>query len=228
LYKIVLLCGGKGTRLKPLTESIPKPLVPLNGKPVLEYLMNFFSKQGFNDFIVCTGYKSELVEKSVNGFAKKNWNLKFVDSGESASMLKRIIDASKFCEEKFLVCYGDTIADINIKELLEFHKSKNSSLTNVLYQMQSPFGLMETHDGKVVKYNEKPLLPFWFNIGFFVFEKKILNNIPDGDWVGFLNNSIKSGKMFALKHYGEHITFNTEHEKTEAEKKIGFFSQVLD
>lgn len=228
MEKIVILCGGKGTRLWPMTQETPKPLVRLNGKPVLEYLMNLCAKQGFTDFVICTGYKAEVVEVAVRGFAKKDWNVNFVDSGKEATILKRIKDASNTCQGRFVVCYGDTMADVDLKKLIEFHKSKKALVTNVLYQMESPFGLMETKEGLVVSYKEKPLLPFWFNIGFFVFEKEVLGGFNEDDWIVFLNEIISKKKFFGLSHFGQHITFNTEKERIDAEKKINAFSYVFE
>ncbi len=228
MEKIVILCGGKGTRLRPLTKKVPKPLVPLNGKPILEYLMNLCAKQGYTDFIICTGYKAGLVEKTVKEFVSKDWNVKFVNSGEKASILDRIIDASEYCGEKFAVCYGDAIADINFRELLNFNAKNNTLITMSLYQMQSPFGLIETEGNKVTAFKEKPVLPFWFNIGFFAFEKKILIGAKGKDWVKFLEENASKGNISAMKHEGEHLTFNTEHEKAEAEKKISVFTHVYE
>ncbi|MCX6804174.1 MAG: nucleotidyltransferase family protein [Candidatus Diapherotrites archaeon] len=226
--KIVLLCGGKGTRLWPLTENIPKSLVSLNGKPVLEYLMNLFAKQGFKEFILCTGYKSEMIENEVKSFSKKDWKVDFVNSGEEATILKRIRDASKHVFSRFIVCYGDTVADVDIKNLIDFHKKNTALVTNVLYQMESPFGLMESKNGLVVSYKEKPLLPFWFNIGFFVFEKQAIYDVLDDDWISFLNKLVLEKKLFALEHRGEHITFNTEKERADAERKISSFNHVFE
>jgi len=227
--KIVILAGGKGTRLKPLTETVPKPLVTLNGKPVLEYAMSFCAKNGFKEFVICTGYKADMVVSAVNSFKKDDWKIDFVNSGEEASMLKRIIDASEKCSEKFVVCYGDTVADINLNELILKHEKNNALITNVLYQMESPFGLMETNEkGKIISYKEKPLLPFWFNIGYFVFSKEALNYVKNEDWISFLEQMVKTNRFFAEKHTGEHITFNTEQEKLCAEKKINVFSHVFE
>lgn len=228
LEKTVLLCGGRGTRLWPLTIETPKPLVKLAGKPVVEYLMNLISKQGFNEFVICTGYKAELVEKEIRGFAKKDWIIEFVNSGEDASILTRIKDAAKHCGERFIVCYGDTIADVPIKNLMNFHESHGAKLTNVLYQMESPFGLMETNDGLITSYKEKPMLPFWFNIGFFVFEKKLLENSSEEDWIKFLQKLVSEKKLFGFKHQSQHLTFNTEKEREDAEKKINAFSYVFE
>ncbi|MFA6269265.1 MAG: nucleotidyltransferase family protein [archaeon] len=226
--KVVLLCGGKGTRLRPITESIPKPLVKLNGKSVLEYLMNSLAAQGLTSFVVCTGYKAEMVESEVNSFAKKDWKINFVNSGEEASILKRIIDASKFCGDNFIVCYGDAVADIDMNKVLKIHQKNNALVTNVLYRMESPFGLMETKDDFVVDYKEKPILPFWFNIGFFIFEQSALTLARDDNWIEFLKKLVLAKKMCALKHTGQHITFNTEPEKKEAEEKIKAFSYVFE
>ncbi|MBT4191920.1 MAG: nucleotidyltransferase family protein [Candidatus Diapherotrites archaeon] len=226
--KIIILAGGKGTRLYPLTKTVPKPLVPLNGKPVIEYLMNLFAKQGYVDFVVSTGYKTELVEEEVKKFSKDSWNVEFVNSPVGVSFVKLITDAYVKCGERFIVCYGDTVADVDIAELLKFHETNNASVTNVLSQMQSPFGLMETSEGLVTSYEEKPLLPYWFNIGFFVFEKEVIAKNKDMDWIQFLKKMVAEKKLFALKHRGHHITFNNSSERKQAEKQINVFSHVCE
>ena len=226
--KIVILCGGKGTRLKPVTESIPKPLVKLNGKSVLEYIMNLCASQGFKEFVVCTGYKAEMIETAVEEFKKDNWQIEFSNAGEEATMLERIRTAAELCGERFFVCYGDTVADVSLKNLVQLHEKNNALITNVLYQMQSPFGIVETKDNKVISFKEKPLLPAWVNVGYFVFEKAALSITKNNDWVAFLEETVKTDRFFAEKHGGEHITFNTEKEKEEAEKKINVFSYVFE
>jgi NDP-sugar pyrophosphorylase family protein len=226
--KIIILAGGKGTRLKPITESIPKPLIKLNGKSVLEYIMNLCSSQGYKEFVVCTGYKAEMIETAVEEFKKEDWKIDFSNAGENATMLERIRTAAGICGERFIVCYGDTVADVSLEKLIGMHEKNNALITNVLYQMQSPFGIVETDGEKVVSFKEKPLLPAWVNVGYFVFEKAALSITNDNDWVAFLEETVKTNRFFAEKHAGEHITFNTEKEKAEAEKKINVFSYIFE
>ena len=130
--QVCILCGGKGTRLKPLTNDIPKPLIEIGGNPMLHYIMKHFLQTGLKNFIIATGYKHELIE---NYFYKNhnNINIEVVNSG-NVDILQRIIDTEKLIKGKFIVAYGDTIADIDIDQLLEFDSNHEGEVTVSSYQ----------------------------------------------------------------------------------------------
>ena len=119
--KVVILCGGKGVRLKPLTNNIPKPLVEIGGKPILHQAVELYSQKGFNDFIFCIGYKGHLIKEYFSRLS--NYNIKYSDSGEDATMIKRIYDIKNMINDKIIVAYGDTYAHIDFNDLLSFHNS---------------------------------------------------------------------------------------------------------
>ena len=109
--KVVILCGGKGVRLKPLTKDIPKPLVEIGGKPIIHQAVELYSQKGFSDFILCIGYKGYLIKEYFSRFP--DYKIKYSDSGEDATMIKRIHDIKDMIDDKIIVAYGDTYAHIN-------------------------------------------------------------------------------------------------------------------
>ncbi|MBW2981164.1 glucose-1-phosphate cytidylyltransferase [Candidatus Woesearchaeota archaeon] len=221
--KTLVLCGGKGTRLRPVTEKIPKPMVCLKDKPIIDHIISYFIKYGFNEFVLAIGYKGDIIK---NYFKKNKGKAKIElsDSGD-CSIMRRIINAKDVLGDRFIVIYGDTIADVDIKKLLKFHESKNGLVTITTSRMKSPFGIVESsEDGTINDFKEKPMLNHWINIGFMVFEQEALEffNKSD-DLISFLKKLIKEGKLYEYKHKGKHITINTHKEKEESEEKIIHF-----
>ena len=181
--KTVILCGGEGTRLKELTESIPKPLVEIGGKPILWHIMKIYSYYGFNDFILCLGYKGNLIEEYFKKNKEKNWNIAFADTGLKTNTGGRIKKIEEYIDNNvFFATYGDGLANINLNELLDFHKQKNKVTTVTCVNPLSQFGIIDIDkDGLIIRLKEKPPLNQWINGGFFVFSKKIFNFINEND-----------------------------------------------
>ncbi len=230
--KIAILCGGKGKRLMPYTEEIPKTLVPLNKKPILEYNLELYSRKNFNDFILCIGYKGykirEHIEKSKS--ANLPYNVIFSDGGEDASMLKRIYCLKEMFGERILVMYGDTLTNIDVDDFLRSHKEKSGAMSIVVASIQSPFGLVEYSDcGVASQFDEKPFLPYY--IGLFILEKRAFKyitdemlNEPDGEGLVLLFKKLIEEKELCVYQYkGKQITFNTHSEKEIAEEMIKSF-----
>src|SRR6266571_7286897 len=117
----VILCGGRGERLRPFTDTLPKPLVPLRGRPILEHILRYLAAQGIKRFILCIGYRGEAIREFVSNLGENDWELLCVDSGE-ASMTKRLLDARKHLSGSMLICYGDTLANVNIRRLRAEHE----------------------------------------------------------------------------------------------------------
>ena len=224
----VLLCGGKGERLRPFTEHFPKPLVPLNGKPLLQHLLRFLSLQGVRRFVLCTGYKAEAISR----FMEENplppgHSVVCVDSGENASMADRVLDARKHASGRALVCYGDTLANVDLGSLARHHARSGALATVTVYPLRSPYGIVSLagDTDRVSGLLEKPVLPYWINIGFILCEPAALDELRRGtDLVTFLASLAGSGAVRAHKHQGKHLTVNTEKERTEAEGEIEFFT----
>ena len=205
MTKVVILCGGKGTRLREETEHKPKPMVMIGNRPILWHIMKTFSHYNLHDFILCLGYKSEVIkdyfinydlmngdfEINVGSMTKKvytkdieelNWKVTLCDTGletMTGSRLKRIepfIDG-----DFFIVTYGDAVADVNIDELIKFHKKEGRIATLTGVRPPSKYGELEISGNAVTKFNEKPKSQNYVNGGFFVFEREIFDFLTDYD-----------------------------------------------
>jgi len=234
LSQIVILCGGRGTRLKPLTDEIPKALVKLNHRPILDYILDFYKSQGFNRFILCTGYKGDMIKAH---FAHKTptMEIQFSDAGESASMLERIYAVKDQIDDTFFVSYGDTLMDIDHEAMLVFHKRHKVWATMVSAKIQNPFGLVTFNSkGIATSFVEKPIFNYY--VGSFVMERSILEGVtpamrlaPDGTGlVNFFLSLIRKKRLGVFEHNGKQLTFNTETERQIAEKNIGEFYTVTE
>ena len=217
---VIILCGGKGERLRPITEEIPKPMVEIKGKPILSYILSYLESQGLKKVFAGTGYKHEIVHDYIDSL-NTNLDIKTVFSG-SADIIKRIKDAGKHISGDFLVLYGDTISDVDTDKLVRFHMKAKCMATMTVWPMRSQFGLVDFNDdGKVISFLEKPILDKYMNIGYFYFNQKILEIMePYDNWEEFLNVMVEMGILAAFKHEGLHITVNTIEELSLAEKNI--------
>ena len=225
LSKAVILCGGRGTRLFPLTKRLPKPLVVVRGKPIIEHLLSWLSGQGIREFAIATGFARNEMGKWAKKAGKK-WNLEIVDSGENATIFERIRHCAEKCPDEFLVCYGDTIADVDVRKLCKMHKKSGLPSTLTVYPLQSPFGIVDFNRKSVATaFREKPVLPYWMNIGFMALSRKTVLNSKQKDLIGFLESQIRGKKLSVFLHRGRHITVNTQKEKSDAEKQLeGFYT----
>jgi NDP-sugar pyrophosphorylase family protein len=224
--KTIILCGGKGTRLGNLGEIVPKTLVDFHGKPILYHKLDRSIQQGFDEFIIATGYKSEMVVDACKKMDLK-CNVEFSDSDEKDGMLKRIYQARALFEDKVIVTYGDTFTHLEIADLIRFHQSNESLLSIVIAPIQSPFALVATnHECKVFSLEEKPLL--YYYIGTFIMEKRAFDFIPEQiiNWpdgkglIAFFKMLIAIEKLSSYIYDGPEITFNTIEELDAA--KEGF------
>ncbi len=205
--KVVILCGGRGTRISELTNSIPKPMIKIFGKPILYHIMKHYSDYGFKDFIVAAGYKKNVI---IDFFKKKKLpgcKVKVVDTGKNTMTGGRLKRLEKYLKnETFMLTYGDGLSDINLKKLVRFHKKhkKISTLTSV--RPPARFGAIKINRNQVTYFKEKSKLDEgWINGGFFVFEPEIFKFI-NGDRTYLerepLQNISKRRQLYAYKHYG--------------------------
>jgi glucose-1-phosphate cytidylyltransferase len=225
----ILLCGGKGERLRPFTNTMPKALVSLNGQPLLYHLLRYLSAEGLSRFITCVGYKAEAIEEFLNDHRERFSNVTCVNSGE-ASMTDRILDAQREFSGKALICYGDTLANVDIKDLCETHAASGAVATLTTYPLRSPFGIVHFDDtNRISSFVEKPALPYWINIGFILCEPEAFAYLrPNSDMSEFLSELAESGKLQAYRHTGKHLTVNTEKERANAEIEMVEFFTYMD
>jgi len=219
-YQAVLLCGGKGERLRPLTTDIPKPLIQIKGKPILGHILEHLDHSGVNEVVICTGYKSEKIQEYFEHHSE-NFNVKLVNSGD-VDIIKRLQEAARFIKTDFLVLYGDTLSNIDLQLMIDFHKKRPEKATISVWPLRSQFGLMEVNNAdRVISYKEKPLLDKWINIGYFYFDYSLIPLMSDfSRFEDFLQALVTRGELNAYKHLGVHITVNTLKELEEAEENI--------
>ena len=188
IKQVVILAGGKGIRMREMTEDLPKPMVPVGGIPVLDHLINIYEKHGNFEYLICSGYLGEIISKryeSVN-------NVKVIDTGLDTNTGARLLKLREFLDEEFMITYGDGLANVNITELINFHKSKKTIGTLTVTNPVSRFGLVEFDKSKIVKkFVEKPKLEGFINIGFMIFKNKFLDYLNE-------NTSLESEPLSSL------------------------------
>ena len=209
--KVIILAGGFGTRLSEYTDNIPKPMVPIGGKPIIEYIMETFSKFGHKDFFIALGYKGQVMIdhfKNTDIQKKNNWNINLVDTGSNTMTGGRVKRMKKYIgDETFLLTYGDGLANINIKKLIDFHEDKKKMLTISAVRPPARFGALQIDEkSNVVNFREKNQLDeSWINGGYMVASPKIFDLI-DGDQTVLEKNVLEklaeNCDITAYKHEG--------------------------
>lgn len=242
----VILAGGFGSRLSEETHLKPKPLVEIGGMPILWHIMKIYSSHGINDFIICLGYKGYLIKEYFHNyflhssdveinmndnsisFLNKNaepWKIKLIDTGAKSmtgGRLKRVKEYIK--DNDFCFTYGDGVADININELIEFHKKHNKIATVTVASPPGRFGVVNIKENKVINFEEKPdgdqgLI----NAGFFVLSKNIFNYLEDDETIFEqkpLQSLSKEGELYSYHHQGFWQCMDTVRDKENLEELI--------
>ena len=204
--KVILLAGGLGTRLSEYTDTIPKPMVHIGGKPMLWHIMNLYARYNHKDFFVTLGYKGEIIKKYFSNITEK-WNINLIDTGQKTMTGGRVKRLQKLVgDETCMLTYGDGLADINLDSLLAFHKSHGKLITVSAVRPPARFGAIKLRGDQVTSFKEKSHLEEgWINGGFFVIEPDFYNFI-DGDDTFLerepLERAVSKGELFAYKHNG--------------------------
>jgi glucose-1-phosphate cytidylyltransferase len=199
----VILCGGKGTRLREHTSAIPKPMVEIGGRPMLWHIMKMYSHYGFNKFILCLGYKGEKIREY---FKDSEWDITFADTGletNTGGRIKKI--EGLITGNSFFATYGDGLSDIDLQKLLDYHKSHKKIATLTAVQPMLQFGLLKLNSQDIIlDFEEKPKSNFWINGGFFVFERKIFEYIQENDVLeeGVFKRLAKDKNLVAYRYNG--------------------------
>jgi len=201
--KVIILCGGLGSRLAEETRVIPKPMIKIGNLPILSHIIKIYSYFGFNDFILATGYKSKVIEK----YFKNKKKIRCIYTGKNTLTGGRLLRLKKYFKpgENFMLTYGDGLTNQNLKKLLKFHIKHKKIATLTSVKPPARFGEVFLKGNKVSKFEEKPQLNSnWINGGFFVFNYKIFNYIA-GDQVMLerepFKKLTKSNQLMAYKHY---------------------------
>jgi glucose-1-phosphate cytidylyltransferase len=204
--KTVIFCGGKGTRLREMTEFIPKPMVPIGNMPILWHIMKIYHSHGFNKFVLCLGYKADVVKNyflnhnymsydftsdlragshCVHSDEIEDWVITFADTALETQTGERLLRVKKYIQDSptFMATYGDGVADINIQDLLKFHRKHGKIATITGGHGFHKYGLLnvDPQSHKILSFHQKPRLPEYINIGFMVFENAVFDFLSEGE-----------------------------------------------
>jgi glucose-1-phosphate cytidylyltransferase len=227
--KVAILAGGLGTRLREETDLLPKPMVKVGGKPMIWHIMKTYANSELKDFVICSGYKGEVIKEyfrefqSYNSdftvtlgskanieyhdnFEEEKWKVTVAETGLNSMTGGRLFKARKYLTGGTFMCtYGDGVSNINIKKLLEFHKSHGKIATISTVRPETRFGILDIDSDNLVKsFREKPQSDSWVNAGYFVFEEKIFDYLDENS---VLENEpfsqlAKDNQMHAFHHNG--------------------------
>ena len=237
--KVALLAGGLGTRLAEETDSVPKPMVEIGGKPMLWHIMRLYAHHGFNDFLVACGYKGEIIKQYFHNFHAHNndyivnlqdgsrellnpgsidWRVGVIDTGQNTMTGGRLLRLKAQLEgERFMISYGDGLGNIDIRALIDFHESHGGLATVTAVRPPSRFGALHMEGNAVTQFSEKPQTEAgWINGGFFVFEPEIFNYLEDDATVlerEPMEKLANDGQLFAFRHEGFWQPMDTLREK---------------
>ena len=221
--KCVILAGGKGTRISEYTKSIPKPMIKIGSKPIIEHIINYYIKYGFKDFIIAGGYKCSVIK---NYFKKKNNSVKIrvINTGISSLTGKRIMKLKNELKNTFMLTYGDGLSNIDLNKLLKFHKKNKKKITMTAVHPPARFGELEIKNNIVKKFEEKPQLQKgWINGGFFVVEPEFLKFIGNKNVMlerSPMLNAVKTKSLAAFKHTNFWFCMDTLRDKKVLEEMI--------
>ena len=218
--QVLILCGGKGPRAYPYTESLPKPMLPINGQPILLHVMRLFAEHGHKEFILSLGYKKEII---IDYFQHKNmdWDIQLIDTGEESDTGGRIYKCRHLLRDTFMATYVDGLSDVSLDSLIEYHHSHPGCATMTTVPLRSQYGTVDfRNDGKITGFKEKPTLPeHWINAGFFVFDRKVFDhwegeNLERDVFPALLNKDL----LYAYRHNGFFKSMDTYKDQQEIEQ----------
>ena len=230
--KVVILCGGKGTRLREETEFRPKPMIPIGDRPILWHIMKIYAAHGFKDFVLCLGYKGDMIKEYFRNYLwntcdatltlgrqanvrfhghhdEEDWTITLADTGQESMTAWRIKSVARYLEAdtRFLLTYGDGVGDVPIKAVVAAHEASGKTCTLTAVHPPGRFGELSLHGADVDGFNEKPQTEGgYINGGFMVCERRLIDELPDDPGVmleqGPLQKLALSGRLGAFRHNG--------------------------
>ena len=245
--KVIILSGGFGTRISEYTSIIPKPMIRIGGKPIIEHIMEIYSKHGHKDFYLALGYKSEIIKEYFYNYeilnsdfkinlnsrkittysqTKKDWNINLINTGintMTGGRLKRL--KNYINNDTFLLTYGDAVTDLDINKVIKFHKEHGKMITVTGVRPPARFGELRINENnEVLEFKEKPnTTQGWINGGFFVIEPEFLNYLDKDSCIlekEPLENAAKSNELVAFLHDGFWHCIDTKRDKDNLEEII--------
>jgi len=215
--KAVILAGGYGTRISEESNLKPKPMIEIGEKPILWHILKTYSSYGINEFVICCGYKGEQIKEYFTNFNSETWKIELVDTGLDTMTGGRLKRIQSHIDDTFCVTYGDGLGNIDINNLISFHREKKSTATLTAVHPPERFGVLSLNDDYVTEFHEKHSgESSWINGGFFVFEPEIFDYLDDDKTVleKFpLETLAKENKLTAFKHNGFWYPMDTLREK---------------
>lgn len=220
--KAVILAGGFGTRISEETYLKPKPMIEIGGKPILWHIMKRYSMYGINKFIICSGYKSKIIE---DYFKKKydNWEINVINTGDNTMTGGRLKRIEKYVEnETFCFTYGDSLNNANISSIIKLHKDQGKLATVTACHPPAKYGILKLENETVISFEEKPQRTNeWVNAGYFILEPQIFELIKDDSTVWEkepIKQLISKNQLSAFKHEGFYKSMDTVSDKNYLEK----------
>lgn len=220
--KVVILAGGFGTRMIEETRSKPKPMVRIGTQPILWHIMKIYAYYGIREFIICCGYKNHVIKEYFEK-SKESWDVTLVDTGIRTMTGGRIKKIKKYVNDQtFCLTYGDTLNNVNIKQVIDFHFRSKRLATVTASIPPEKYGVLKLRQNKVIEFKEKaPRRGEWVNGGYFVLEPDIFNYITENSvsWENEpMHKLVENGQMSAFKHYGFYQPMDTTYERNILEK----------
>lgn len=237
--KVVILAGGRGTRISEESIIKPKPMVEIGDNPILWHIMKLYSHYGFDDFVVCCGYKGHMIKEyftdyyihqsditvdlannvvEIHKSKAEPWKITMVNTGLDTNTAGRVLSVRKYLDEQpFMLTYGDGVSDVNLSDLLHFHQSHGRIATITAAKPVGRFGAINLSGSRVQSFREKSSLDeAWVNIGFAVFQPKMFDYLGDGSMMletDPYESMAKDGEMIAYKHNGFWSPMDTMRDK---------------
>ncbi|MEO8502776.1 MAG: glucose-1-phosphate cytidylyltransferase [Acidobacteriota bacterium] len=238
--KVVILCGGLGTRMREETEFRPKPLVDVGGRPILWHIMKIYAAAGYREFVLCLGYKGEMIKEYFlnyeamnndltislgrqnsidyhSGHEEQDFRVTLADTGPETMTGGRLKRAQKFIDgDHFLLTYGDGVADVDVAKVMDFHRGHGRLATVTAVRPFSRFGILDIDgNGAVGSFGEKPQVDAWANAGFFVFDRRVFDYLGGDECVlerEPLEKLARDGELRAYRHDGFFFAMDTYRE----------------
>ncbi len=225
INKVVLMVGGLGTRLRPLTENTPKPMLEVGNKPILQTIVEKFSQYGYTNIIMCVNYKSDVIQNYFGDGSKFGVSIEYVSEEQRMGTAGALSLLKKKPEEPFFVMNGDLLTNVNFEHLHDYHLANNSIATMCVreYDFQVPYGVVKIDDSKIISIEEKPIHKFYISAGIYILSPEILKYIPSCEFYDMptlfdkLINKNQNVRSFPLREYWLDIGRIEEYKKANEE-----------
>ncbi len=217
--KVVVLCGGKGTRSYPFTDLYPKVMMPVGGSPILIHLMRIYAAQGFTEFVLAAGHRKEMLYDYFDGRFPQ-WDVRIVDTGAESDTGERIRRCLPYAGDRFFGTYGDGLGNVDLHALADFHEANGGLATVTSVPLRSQYGTVHfTPDQRVIRFEEKPVVrDYWINAGFFVFDKQVFEQSSGQNLeADILPPLAASEKLYTFLHEGFWKSMDTSKDQQEFE-----------